>query len=220
MFITSMNYSLSYKIMRIFSISCIFIFLTFQSSAQPLPSEPRYRLAYLESLLEEVQDLPEEERFLYLSYTSMVRNDYRRVVEDMIVTKGVLERMKTEGITQTNKAYQRRVEKLKHYKQSLRKKTTRLLSYQELEIKISRQAIEEMVSNPVEKSIQRDYYEALTFWIRFKELKKMPEEELFLYLRDNSGVDRSYHLLIEDREKYKKDLDELQALGVDEKDER
>ena len=210
--------------MRTFAISCIFIFLVSYCTAQLLPRDPRYRLAYLEAQLEEIQMLPEEERFLCLSYTSVVGNDYRRVVEDMIVSKGVLKRMESEGMTQADRAYKRKVEKLEKCKQVLRKKTKRILGYFELEIKICRQALEEVLSEEISEEISGyirwDYYQAVELRITLEELKKMPEEEMFLYLRDHSWVDRSFYLLIEERDQYKKDLDEFRASGVDEDDEK
>ena len=206
--------------MRTFVISCILIFLTSYCTAQQLPLEPRYKLAYLEAFLEEVQTLSEEERFLYLSYSSMVGYDYRRVVEDMIVAKGVLQRMKSEGVTQSDEAYQRKIKKLKECKQVLRKKTKRILSYRELDIKIGRQALEEVLSEKIPEILRWDFYKVVKSRITLEELKKMPEEEMFLYLRDNSWVDRSFYLLIEEWDRYKKDLDKFRASGVDEDDEK
>ena len=205
--------------MRTFVISYILIFFTSYSIAQQLPFEPHYRLSYMEALLEEIRTLPEEERFLYLSYISTVGSDYRRVVEEMIVAKGVLQRMKSEGITQANEAHQQKIEKLEHYKQILRRNTARILSYYELEIKIGRQALEEISSKQIPEILRWDYYKAITFRIELEEIKKMPEEEMFLYLRDNFKVDRSFHLLIEDLGRCKKNLAELRASGVDEEDE-
>ena len=205
--------------MRTFVISCILIFLTIPCPAQQLPYDPRYRVAYVEALLEEIHILPEEERFLYLSYTNMVNNHYRRVVEDMIVTKGVLQRMESEGVTNDDQSYRKKVEKLESYKLILRKQTTRFLGYQELEMKIGRQALEEISAEKIPETLQWDYYKALTFWKRLEQLKKMPEDEMFLYLRDNSGVDRSFHLLLEELGRYKKDLEKFQASGTDENDE-
>lgn len=206
--------------MRVFAISCIFVFLVSYCTAQQLPRDPRYRLAYLEAQLEEIHMLPEEERFLCLSYNSTVGDDYRRVVEDMIVAKGVLNRMESEGVTRADRAYQQKVEKLEKCKQVLRKKTKRILGYFELEIKICRQTLEEVLSEKISGNIQWDYYNVVKLRITLEELKKMPEEEMFLYLRDHSWVDRSFYLLIEERDQYKKELDEFRASGVDEDDEK
>ena len=206
--------------MRTFAISCILIFLTSYCTAQQLPLEPRYRLAYEEAFLEEVQTLPEEERFLFLSYSPIAGYDYRRVVEDMIVAKGVLQRMKSEGVTQSDGAYQRKLKKLKECKRVLRKKTKRILSYRELDIKIGRQALEEVLSEKIPEILRWDFYKVVKLRITLEELKKMPEGEMFLYLRDNSWVDKSFYLLIEEWERYKKDLDKFQTSGVDEDNEQ
>ena len=48
----------------------------------------------------------------------------------------------------------------------------------------------------------------------------MPEEELFLYLRDKGTIDWSFRRLVEDQAWYKKTLEELQSTGTDEKEDR
>ena len=206
--------------MRTLFIICTFILTASICTAQNLPSDPDYRIAYQEAFLEGIRMLPEEERFIYLSYTRIVNYHYYGMVEEMIVCKGIIQAMKSDGMAETDQAYLQKEEELEHFKQILRRETKRFLGYQELEIKIGRKALETLSSMKLGIILRRDYYNALTFRFRIEELKKMPEKEMFLYLCDRSPTHWSFSRLIDHKAQYKKELNELQSKGVDKEDER
>jgi hypothetical protein len=183
-------------------------------TAQNLPSEPNYRIAYLEAFIEGIRLLPEEERFVYLSYTPLVNYNYNRQVEELLVCRSALQGMKAKGISEDDDAHQKKVEKLEHFKQILRRETTRFLGYWELEIKIGQKALESISSLKVRENMQLDYFYALTLKLKVEEINKMPEQEKFLYLSDNSRIDWSFQRLMEDKLRYEKVLEKLESMGT------
>lgn len=176
----------------------LFVSLCWSLSAIAEYREPHVRLSYLEELFNGIRSFPEDERYLYLSYTSFVNYEYRRILNQVLITESAIERHKQNGTPESDLDYRSKLNDLNRYKQYLNKETERFLSYIDLEIEIGKKALNKVMERGYSGWLRIDYFNIITSKLLVEELLQMKDDELFLYLRDEAPVNYGYQELVDE----------------------